>query len=350
MRADTPLLFASPTGLTFGHVAPGGSALGPVTLTDAGGGGGQWSVTTSLQQSAAGVSVSAPAVVTVPGTLVVTAAAAPGAVQGARTGFVELTRGTDRRRIPYWLRVATPALAGAQTTPLTRTGTYRGNTRGRPALVTTYRYPDDPRGFGVPRVLDGPEQVFRVSLRRQVANFGVVVTDGRDVQPRVVRAGDENRLLGEIALPYVANPYLTAFGRPMPVVGAALPAPGDYDIVFDTLSASRAGPFTFRFWIGDTSPPRLKFLSARGGVVRVRAQDTGAGIDPGRIALFVDGRRRLARYDARRRLIRTSGARLARGRHRLRLVVSDYQELKNMENVRRILPNTARLSTTFFVR
>ena len=136
----------------------------------------------------------------------------------------------------------------------------------------------------------------------------------------------------------------------MPVVGAALPGPGDYDIVFDTLSASSAGPFTFRFWIGDTTPPRLRFLSARGGVVRIFARDDGAGIDPSQIQLFVDGRLRSTRYDARRRLIVSTGRRLARGRHKLRLVVSDYQELKNMENVRRILPNTARLRTAFRVR
>jgi hypothetical protein len=41
---------------------------------------------------------------------------------------------------------------------------------------------------------------------------------------------------------------------------------------------------------------------------------------------------------------------LARGRHHFRLVVSDYQESKNMENVHRILPNTARLSAAFRIR
>jgi subtilisin family serine protease len=351
VRADTPLLFASPSGLSFGHVPPGGSLVRRVTLTDAGGGTGQWSVAASLQQPAGGVSFGVLPTVTVPGELVVTAIAAPGSIQGSRTGFVELTRGTDRRRIPFWLRVSAPALAAAQTTPLTRTGTYKGNTRGRPALVESYRYPEDPGGFGVPRVLSGPEQVFRVSLRRPVANFGVAVTGGRlDVQPRVVRAGDENRLLGEIALPYNANPYSASYGRPMPVVGAALPAPGDYDIVFDTRSASRTGPFTFRFWIGDTTPPRLKILSARKGIVRVSARDDGAGIDRGQIRLFVDGSQRSTRYDARRGVIVTTGRKLARGRHQLRLVVSDYQEPKNMENVRRILPNTAQLRTAFFVR
>ena len=151
VRADTPLLFASPTGLSFGHVRPGGSAVGRVTLTDAGGGAGQWAVSTSLQQPAGGVSFSVLPTATVPGELIVTAIAAPSSIQGSRTGFVELTRGADRRRIPYWLRVSAPALAAARTTPLRRTGTYKGNTRGRPALVNSYRYPEDPRGFGVPR-------------------------------------------------------------------------------------------------------------------------------------------------------------------------------------------------------
>jgi hypothetical protein len=349
VHADAPLLFASPTGISFEHVPPGGSSVARVTLTDAGGGAGPWAASTTIQQAPAGLSFTVTPV-TVPGELVVTAIAAPGATQGARTGFVQLTRGTESRRIPYWLRVSAPALAAAQTTPLTRTGTYSGNTQGRPALVETYRYPEDPRGFGVPRTLSGPEQVFRVHLGRRVANFGVAVTGSRRaVQPRVVRAGDENRLLGEIALPYNANPYLPGFGAPVPVVGAALPAPGDYDIVFDTVNASRAGPFTFRFWIGDTTPPRLRFLSARSGVIRIRARDAGAGVDPARIRLVVDGQLRPTRYLPRSSQIVTTGRKLRRGQHVLRLVVSDYQELKNMENVRRILPNTAGLRKTFFV-
>ena len=41
---------------------------------------------------------------------------------------------------------------------------------------------------------------------------------------------------------------------------------------------------------------------------------------------------------------------LRRGRHRFTLLVSDYQEPKNMENVPKILPNTAGLSSAFRVR
>jgi subtilisin family serine protease len=351
VRANSPLLFASPTGLSFGFVAPGGSAARTVALTDAGGGSGTWTVTVSAQQPAAGSSLSAPPVVSVPGELVVTAAAVPGATQAEHSGFVVLTRGTDRRRIPYWFRVAAPALGAAQTTPLTRTGTYSGDTRGHPALVDSYRYPEDPRELGVPRTLLGPEQVFRVSLRKPVANFGVAVTGGNSlVQPRVVRAGDENRLLGELALPYNANPYLPGFEVPARVAGAALQGAGDYDVVFDSATQSGAGPFTFRFWIGDTTPPSARLLSARGGLLRISARDAGSGIDPARIRLSIDGRRRTARYDAGRGLVLASIHGLRRGRHTLKLLVSDYQESKNMENVRRILPNTRRLSTVFVVR
>ena len=94
----------------------------------------------------------------------------------------------------------------------------------------------------------------------------------------------------------------------------------------------------------------MKFLSARGGIVRIRARDSGAGVNPSLIRLVVDGRLTPTRYLPSSSQIVTTGRKLRRGRHALSLVVSDYQELKNMENVRRILPNTAGLRKTFFVR
>jgi hypothetical protein len=281
----------------------------------------------------------------------VTVAASPAASQSTHTGFVVLQRGSDRRRIPFWFRVAAPALGAAQTTPLTRTGTYQGDTRGHPALVDSYRYPDDPRDLGVSRTLLGPEQVFRVSLSRPIANFGVAVTGGaQGVEPRVVRAGDENQLLGEIGLPFNANPYLPAYGTPTRVAGATLPGPGNYDVVFDSGMPSGAGEFTFRFWIGDTSPPRLKLISTRAGRLQVRAVDNGSGIDPQFVRLAVDGHTRSAQYLADQQLITASLRGLRRGRHTFSLRVSDNQESKNTENVRKILPNTARLRGGFVRR
>ena len=351
VRADRPLVFASPTSLAFGFVRPGESTQRQVALADAGGGAGEWSVSATLQQPAAGAFVTVNPVAAVPGPLLITAAAAPNATEATHTGFVVLQRGTDRRRIPFWFRVAAPKLGLEQTTPLVRTGTYHGDTRGRPSLVDSYRYPDDARIMGVERTLSGPEQVFRVSIGGGVSNFGVAVLGGahRNVEPRVVRAGDENQLLGEIGLPFNANPYLPAYGTPMPIAGGVLPAPGLYDIVFDSGSAAGAGPFTFRFWINDVKPPRLKLISTRGRL-RVRATDNGAGVDPRLVRLSVDGIARSPRYDAGRHEVTSSLKGLKRGRHRFTLRVSDYQEPKNMENVPQILPNTARLHAAFRVR
>jgi len=351
VRADHPLVFASPTNVAFGFVRPGAASVRQIALSDAGGGAGEWTVTATLQQAPNGASVSVAPATTVPGPLVVTATAAPTATEATHTGFIVLQHGADRRRIPFWFRVAAPKLALEQTTPLTHTGTYHGDTRGRPALVNSYRYPDDARLMGVERSLLGPEQVFRVSVTRPVSNFGVAITkDGGNIEPRVVRAGDENQLVGEIGLPFNANPYLPSFGTPIPVAGAVLPGPGDYDIVFDSGTASGAGPFTFRFWIGDATPPRLKLISTRGRVLRVRALDAGAGIDPRLVHLSVDGSARAARYDAGRNQITASLKKLRHGRHRFTLRVSDYQEPKNMENVPKILPNSAHLHAAFRIR
>jgi hypothetical protein len=41
---------------------------------------------------------------------------------------------------------------------------------------------------------------------------------------------------------------------------------------------------------------------------------------------------------------------VARGRHTLAFTASDYQEAKNNENVRGILPNTRKLQRAFQVR
>jgi subtilisin family serine protease len=350
--ADTPLLFAEPSGLSFGLVAPEAAAVRNVALTDASGGAGAWTATVEPQTADPAVTVTVPPGASVPGQLAVTAAAGPGAFQADHSGFVVLTRGAERRRIPYWFRVAAPALPGP-TRVLRRTGTYRGDTRGRPARVETYRYPDDPRELGITRSLRGPEQVFRVHLARPAANLGVALTTRRGgVEPRIVRPGDENRLLGSVALPFNANPYLAAYGDLLPVSGVTRPAAGDYDVVFD--SAGRVGGrFTFRLWIGDTSAPRLRLRTRavrRGGRLLVSAIDAGAGVNPLSLRAVVDGRPRAARYDPRRRVVSVGVRGLTRGRHRIVITLSDYQESKNTENVARILPNTARLRAAFRLR
>jgi subtilisin family serine protease len=349
--ADTPFLFAQPSGLSFGFVPPGTATVRNAVLSDAGGGAGVWTASVEPQTTDPAVTVTVPPGTSVPGLLVVTATAGSTAVQVDHTGFVVLTRGADRRRIPYWFRVAAPALP-APTRVLTRTGTYRGDTRGRPARVETYRYPDDPRELGISRSLRGPEQVFRLHLARPAANLGVALTSrSGGVEPRIVRPGDENRLLGSVALPFNANPYLAAYGNLLPVSGATRPAAGDYDVVFD--SAGRAGGrFTFRLWIGDTAAPRLRLRTRvvrHGSRLMVSAVDPGAGVNSRSLRATVDGVPHAARFDPRRQLVLVALRGVTTGRHRIVVTLSDYQESKNTENVARILPNTARLRAFFRV-
>ncbi len=353
-QADAPLLFAEPSGLALGFLRPGTSSVGRVALADAGGGVGAWTILVEPQTAPAGATVAVPAATSVPGQLVITATAAPQAPQGEAMGHIVLVRGAERRRIPYWFRVTAPALARHLPRLLSRTGTYRGSTRGKPAFVDSYRYPDDPSDLGIPRFLRGPEQVFRVRLTRAVANFGVAITNGkRSVQPRIVRAGDENRLLGSPALPYNANPYLRNFGLLEPVAGTTTPGAGEYDIVFDSATPQGAGAFTFRLWIGDTTRPRLRLVkraASRGGQLLISAVDRGSGVNPRSIRVIVGSRLRQTRYDARRRLIVVSLGGVSRGRKLVVAEVSDHQESKNQENVAKILPNTSRLRTTIVVR
>ena len=345
VAANDPLLFAAPADISFGLMRSGATVNRNVDLTDAGGGGGTWSVSVAPKSGSAVASVTAPATVTVPGRLQLTATSAPGARDSGGTGFVVLTLGTTTRRIPYWFHVEAPKLAGEPHGTLTATGAYRGQTAGKPRLVSVYRWPE-----GRAEAMAGPEQVFRVTLRRPVANFGVVVTGGRRVSPRVVYAGNENRLTGFAALPRAINPYLDSFGEARPVAAAIRPAAGAYDIVFDTPSGVAPGPFTFRFWIDDQTPPAIRLVSRaakRNGNLELTLTDTGSGVDPSSLTATIDGKPAEITYARGHAVV--SLRTVTRGRHALVVTAADYQELKNFENVLRILPNTRILRTTFRV-
>ena len=351
-RADNPLVFAAPVALSFGFVGNETTSR-TVDLTDAGGGAGPWAVTVESQTAAGGTAITVPPAVVVPGPLQVDVS--PGAAPEAEhTGYVVLTRGSDRRRIPYWFRTGAPALGALKTTPLRKAGLHKATTRGGTTRIARYRYPERPAGFGFAAELPGPERVFRVTLARPAANFGVVVTSraaGVRVEPRIVRAGDERRLTGYAALPFNLNPYLRTFGDLVLASGTILPVAGAYDIVFDSPSAARAGSFTFRYWLNDVKPPSVSLRTrtvTRGGQIVLRASDGGSGIDPTSLVVRIDGQERRGRFNAG--IVRISAAGLAKGPHTLRLQLSDYQETRNMENVGRILPNTRILQTRVVVR
>ena len=261
--ADNPLVFVKPSAVSLGLLRVGTTRRVPVDVTDAGGGTGSWNVSLRLQGSPGGVKLAVPSTVSVPGRFELVAESEQTATEQDLTGFVVLQRGNTTRRIPFWLRTTRPRL-GPPARVLTKQGRYEGNTRNGKANVTSYRYPDDPTGLGVTNSLPGPEQVFRVRVGRRAANFGVRITrqpKGVTVSPRIVYAGDENRLAGVPSLPVDINPYRDTYGQPRPVVAANRPSPGAYDLVFETRSRSVAGPFSFRLWIDDATPPRVKLLT-----------------------------------------------------------------------------------------
>ena len=171
--------------------------------------------------------------------------------------------------------------------------------------------------------------------------------------PRVVAAGNENRLTGNAGLPLVINPYLDSFGTSRPVAGAIRPGPGTYDVVFETPAAPPpgAGAYTFRYWVNDVTPPSVRLLARivkPGAKLRLAVTDAGSGVDPQSLVATVDGRSAAVTYSAGRATVSLPG--VAAGRHRVVLTAGDYQELKNMENVPQILPNTRTFSAAFTVR
>ena len=352
--ADRPLVFAQPTGVSLGLVARGATVRGQIRLDDAGTGAGAWQVAVVRRGGTASGALTVPAAVTVPGTLEYAARAGSRAPAGELTGYVELRRGAEIRRIPFWGRVSVAALGRHRVLPLARPGVHRGTTAGRPALVSRYRYPEDPSGLGVTTVLRGPELVYRVRLTRPVANFGVVIVGGgagTTVEPRVVAGLDENRLTGYAGLPVTHNPYLDSFREPVLAAAALSPRPGDYAVVFDSPGRSGAGRFTFRYWVNDVTPPSVRLRArtvARGRPILVAVNDQGSGVNPSLVFASIDGRS--VSTSLARGVLRVDTGNLAPGTHRLRLRVSDYQETKNTENVARILPNTRTLTATVTVR
>jgi Subtilase family len=349
-KADHPLVFVRPANLSFGCARQGKRVSRHVELTDAGGGAGAWDVT--AQQDGGLIHLRLPSQVTVPGALAATMFGT-GTRQGS--GFILLVRGTVTRRIPFWYCHAAARLRRHGYGILKHTGAYFGNTRHRKALVSHYRFPELQPGSGIPTALRGPEQVFRVRVRKRVANFGVAILSesrGAQIQARVVARGDESRMTGYPSLPLNLNPYVPEFLAPVPAAGAVLPARGTYDVVFDSPSRADAGTFRFRFWMNDTARPRVELRTHTvhsSGTLRIHAADVGSGVDPASIQVLVDRQPASFKYSRAQRTISVRLGGIASGTHRLHVQVSDYQESRNMEDVGPILPNTRVLRTRFRV-
>jgi subtilisin family serine protease len=350
VRANRPLIFADPTSVGWGLVRRGFSGTKRLSTADAGGGNAPWLVSIHAQSMPRGARLEPQEKKLVAGSkLALRLTVSRTAAGGDGTGYVVLTRGTDVRRFAFWFRVEVPRLQLDPHRTLRGPGLYHGNTAGKASRVASYRYPQRGLAPGVPTRLGGPEQVFRFTLRRPVANFGAVIVrkaPGIRVSPRLVAANDENRVVGYTGMPVGLNPY-QGFYRAEPAVGAVLPEPRTYEFVFDTPTRAKPGAFAFRVWVDDTSPPSIRVLGHRariGRPIRVAVRDSGSGVDPHSLKARIGGRWVRFRYSHGALVLRTKG--LRPGRQAMMVRASDYQETKNTEDVGPVLPNTRVLHTT----
>jgi minor extracellular serine protease Vpr len=367
--ADDPKVFTRPSALSFGDLnANRGAVTRPLTLevSDAGGGSGTWTVEVRPQSATSGATLEAPGLVSVaPGghaLLPVAATATASAPAGDNYGFLVLRRGTVTRRIPYAFFVTRPALEGMSAAPLRRF--QNGTTANGPSRVNSYRWPSAPFGLppsvtGPPMIEDGAERLYVVPhLKKPVVNFGVGVVGSSAnavIDPWLLGSLDENDVQGETGTPMNVNPLTFDFGLPIGAAGVVFPSLRRYYVAVDStqdLFTGKAlrGRYRLRYWVNDLRPPVVRLLTRRVAVGRptlaIRAQDSGAGIDPYSMLIAYRGVAvAAAAYDPSSGIaifaLPSQAPRIPRGRNLTLLAASDFQESKNVSTFGpNVMPNT----------
>jgi subtilisin family serine protease len=370
--ATDPRIFTAPASLSFEDVGPGGNKTLLVQVSDAGNGSGTWTVQLASQSATAGanVTIAGPAVVPPGGStqIQVTASATADAANGLDYGFVLLRNGSLTRRIPYLFLVDHPALAAAREQELRPVQS--GTTASGESLVGAYRWPNAPFGNqpdAPPMVEDGHEVVYVTKLPAKVANAGVAIwskSPGARLDPWYLGAKDENAVQGEAGTPVDVNDltydYLDAIG----VAGVEMPAPGTYYVSVDSgrgrfNDRRLAGSYVLHSWVNDVKPPTLQLLTTTVAAGRptivFRSVDTQSGVDPASLTIGFSGVLvAVGKYDRATGLasvpLPNSVPTLTPGRHRIRMISSDYQESKNVDTSGpSIMPNTRTASATLHV-
>jgi minor extracellular serine protease Vpr len=365
--ANTPKLFSEPSSLSFGFLdtttgAPRKALL--LSLSDAGTGGGAWSVAVQPQSATAGASIqpATSSVTLAPGGTVdlpIAASATHGAPTGDDYGFVVLTRGADRVRIPYYFSVEYPQISRAPRTTLRVN--QLGDTSNGTSYVNQYRFPTEPFGpppfyTGKPFNEDGAEQVYTVRVTDHVANAGVAVVAAEPntlIEPWFLGSLNEDDVQGYQGTPVNVNGLTFEYQFDNGAAALDFPHEGRYFVAVD----SRADPYTnsplrgryiLHAWQNDVTPPRFRFLTnvvtPGRPLLAAIATDRGAGIDP--LSLVVGYKQTLllaSLYDPVSGLVvwALDGApKIGLGRTPVLAVASDYQESKNIDQAGNLLPNS----------
>ena len=367
--ADNPKLFADPTSLSYGYLTTTESAVRKpllLSLSDAGAGGGAWTISIHPQAATSGASITpATSSVTIaPGGVVdvpIVASASQGAPTGDNYGFVVLTRGADRLRVPYYFSVQLPQIARAPRVTIKRD--QLGFTNRGTSYVDNYRFPTEP--FGPPPDYtgktfneDGAEKVYTVRVNSHVANAGVAVIaagQGALVEPWFLGSLNENDVQGYSGTPVNVNALTFEYQFDNGVAALDFPHEGRYFVSVDSRAdpytdAPLRGPYVLHYWQNDVTPPRFRFLtkvvSAGRPMLAGIATDRGAGVDP--LSLVIGYKQTLllaALYDPGTGLALwplSLGPKVGVGRTPVIAVASDYQESKNIDQAgANVLPNTA---------
>ncbi len=377
LTADDPKVFTDPQSLSFQKVdvstgAQRSSLL--LTVSDAGNGAGNWTVSLAPQSQTTGVQIDVPGTVTLaPGADVaipVVVRAAADAGTGENYGFVVLTQNGVQRRVPYDFLVERPALRGLTAVPLK--GLQTGDTATGTSKVSVYCCPLAP--FGPPPDYSGPtmnedgsEHLYSVDVNEPIVNLGVSVLasgPGALIDPFVLGSKDENDVQGYAGTPTDVNGLTYDANIDIGAAGVQFPRLQRFYVAVD----SRADPFTnspqkgkylLNAWENDLTPPAVRMLTTRVSAGRpllvAQAVDLQSGVDP--LSLVINYRNALvgaSAYDPSSGLVLfglpAAAPRLNAGTTKAIVTASDYQEAKNINTVGNdIYPNTAFLQSKLTV-
>ena len=368
LAADDPKVFTDPQSLSFQRLDVSAGTQRKsllLSLSDAGGGAGTWSVAVTPQSQTSGVQVTAPLTVTLgPGGLAfvpVTVTADASAGTGTNDGFVVLSGNGVQRRVPYAFLVERPALRNAPSTKLKEI--QAGDTAKGVSRVSVYCCPSEPFGpppnyTGAPMNEDGSETLYSFEVNRPVVNFGVSVlaaSPGSLIDPFILGSKDENDVQGYAAIPTDVNSLTFDSGFDVGAAGVQFPRLQRFYVAVDSradefTNRSQKGQYVLKAWVDDLTGPAVRILNTRvtagRPLIAAVAVDPQSGVDP--LSLVINYNNALvgaSAYDPASGLvlfgIPTAAPPLKAGKTNLILEASDYQETKNINTVGdAIYPNT----------
>jgi minor extracellular serine protease Vpr len=377
LSADDPRIFTDPQSLSFQRIdiSTGAQRRAQlVTISDAGNGAGNWTVSLAPQAVTAGVTIDVPGTAAVASggdvSIPVVVRAAADAATGENYGFIVFSANGIQRRVPYGFLLERPALRDAPVTPLAKTQV--GDTANGPNRVSTYCCPSQPFGpppdyTGSAMNEDGSEHLYSIDINEPVVNFGVSVLaagGGALVDPFVLGSKDENDVQGYAGTPTDVNGLTFDANIDIGAAGVQFPRLQRFFVSVDSRADAftnkpQKGKYLLNAWINDVTPPAVRLLTTRISTGRplivAQAADLGAGIDP--LSLVLSYNRVLvgaSEYDPISGLIvfgiPAQAPKFKAGKTRAIVVASDYQEAKNVNTVgSALMPNTTYRAATLRV-